>query len=77
MYFFAHVVEYDGYDNKENERHIIINADNFTDAAKVIEKEFRNALVRITFLEPFTDNNVIYIDAKTEEAIKDNEYNCF
>lgn len=77
MVFLAHITYYDSIEKKDCFDRIALIAENFTNAMEQIEDTYRMDLNAITYLEPISDSNIIYLNEDAEDMIRDNPYNEF
>lgn len=78
MVFLAHITCYDNIEQKDCYDRIALVAENFTHAMEQIEEAYsKDMITAITYLEPISDSNLIYLNEDAEDMIKDNPYNEF
>lgn len=77
MVFLAHITCYDDIEQKDCFDRIALIAENFTHAMEQIEDAYGRDLNTITYLEPISDSNLIYLNEDAEDMIRDNPYNEF
>lgn len=77
MVFLAHITYYDSIEKKDCFDRIALIAESFTNAMEQIEDTYRMDLNAITYLEPVSDSNIIYLNEDAENMIRDNPYNEF
>lgn len=78
MVFLAHVTCYDSIEQKDCFDRIALIAENFTHAMEQIETVYgKDFITAITYLEPISDSNLIFINEDAEDMIRTNPYNEF
>lgn len=78
MVFLAHVTCYDNIEQKDCFDRIALIAESFTHAMKQIEETYgKDFITAITYLEPISDSNLIFINEDAEDMIRTNPYNEF
>ena len=78
MYFFAHLSYYEDNTLGPRKAKVLLVADTYTEAIERLGCHFgEESIEKITLLQPFTDNSVVYIDDIVETHIKENELNGF
>ncbi len=78
MYFFVHLSYYEDNTPEPRKAKVLLVADTYTEVIEQLDCHFgEESIEKITLLQPFTDNSVVYIDDVVETHIRENELNGF